>query len=93
MFRQRCLPSSDRNSVAFTKGHKAPLDIYTDSKVPSNANQVVEVEIKSYLKRIVPKEDWGSMILQYPADETVIRRLKYCCVTFQYTGLLNVCSY
>ena len=42
---------------------------------------------------IVPKEDWGSMILEYPTEETAIRRLKYCCVTFQYTGLLNVHSY
>ena len=90
MFRQSCLPSSDRSSVAFTKGHKAPLDIYTDRKVSSKA---IQVEIKSYLERIVPKEDWGSMILQYPADKTAIRRLKYCCVTFQYTGLLNVHSY
>ena len=37
----------------FTKGHKAPLDIDADSKVPSNATQV---EMKNYLKRIVPKE-------------------------------------
>ena len=66
------------------------MNIYTNSKVPSNT---IQVEIKSYLKRIVSKEDWGSMILQYPSDETSIRRLKYCCVTFQYTGLLNVCSY
>ena len=60
---------------AFTKGHKDPLDIDTDSKVPSNATQV---EMTSYLKRIVPKEDWRLMILRYPVDEATVRRSKYC---------------
>ena len=52
-------------ATPFIIDHNAPLDINTDSKVASNATQV---EIKSYLKRIVPKVDEGLMTLQYPAD-------------------------